>query len=433
MTMGSPIMKFGLFYELPVPKPWDEDTELRLFHEALDQIELADKLGIDFAWEVEHHFLEEYSHSSAPEVFLAAASQRTKNIRLGHGITLTAPLYNHPVRLAERLATLDLVSRGRVDWGTGESATLIEMEGFHVDKEKKTAMWREGAEQIANMLTMTPYPGFQGQYFSMPARNVVPKPMQKPHPPMWMGCSRRESILRAARAGIGALVFGFVEPEQAAIWIKEYYDIIKSQECVPLGHSVNANIAAVSALSVHPDENEAIARGLDGFRLAHYTNFGAHVPGRTDIWAKFETIRDSLPDNAGRGGIGTPDQVRKHLEGYAEVGMDQMIFVQQHGKNKHEDICESLEIFASEVQPAFKAKEAQREARKAEELAPYIKAALARKPRMEMQADADLPVIKSAGLRLKESGVVVEATPFTDRGGGIPVIKQDPTVNARDD
>jgi hypothetical protein len=110
--------------------------------------------------------------------------------------------------------------------------------------------------------------------------------------------------------------------------------------------------------------------------------------------------------------------------------MDQMIFVQQHGKNKHEDICASLEVFASQVQPAFKAKEVEREARKAEELAPYIEAALARKPRMEMPTDADLPVIKSAGLRLKEAGVVVEATPFTDRGGGIPVIKQDPAGNA---
>ena len=431
-------MQFGLFYELPVPKPWDEDTESRIFHEALDQIELADKLGIDFAWEVEHHFLEEYSHSGAPEVFLAAASQRTKNIRLGHGITLTAPLYNHPARLAERIATLDLVSRGRVEWGTGESATLIEMEGFHVDKEQKTAMWREGAEQIANMLSMTPYPGFQGQYFSMPARNVVPKPQQKPHPPMWMGCSRRESILRAARAGVGALVFGFVEPDQAAVWIQEYYDIIKSEECVPLGHSVNANIAAVTALSVHPDENEAIARGLDGFRffgysLAHFVNFGEHTPGRTDIWGTFEGVRDSLPDNAGRGGIGTPDQVRAHLEGYAEVGMDQMIFVQQHGKNEHEDICESLEIFAKEVMPSFKAKEAARQAKKQAELAPYIAAALARKPRMEMPADEDLPIVLSAGKRQQNVEAKVPASNFTDRGGGIPVIKEQPIANAGDD
>ena len=95
-------MKFGIFYEHQLPRPWTEDSEYNLVQEALDQVELADRLGSDCAWEVEHHFLEEYSHSSAPEVFLAAASQRTKKIRLGHGICLTAPKYNHPARVAER-------------------------------------------------------------------------------------------------------------------------------------------------------------------------------------------------------------------------------------------------------------------------------------------------------------------------------------------
>ena len=104
-------MQFGIFYEHQLPRPWAEGAELKLFQEALDQVELADRLGIDFAWEVEHHFLEEYSHSSAPEVFLAACSQRTKRIRLGHGIVLMPPDYNHPARVAERIATLDLVSR----------------------------------------------------------------------------------------------------------------------------------------------------------------------------------------------------------------------------------------------------------------------------------------------------------------------------------
>ena len=427
-------MKFGLFYELPVPKPWDEDTERRIFHEALDQIELADKLGIDYVWEVEHHFLEEYSHSPAPEVFLGAVSQRTKNIRLGHGITLTPPAYNHPARLVERIATLDIVSNGRVDWGTGESATLIEMEGFHVEKDLKTEMWREGTEQAANMAAMTPYPGFEGEYFSMPCRNVVPKPVQKPHPPMWMGCSRRESILRAAKACLGALVFGFVEPEQAAEWVAEYYALIKSEECVPIGHSVNPNIAAVTALSVHQDEQQAIARGLDGFRffgysLAHYAVYGEHVPGRTDIWGKFEPIRDQMPDNAGRGGIGTPAQVTAHLEAYAEIGMDQMIFVQQHGKNRDQDIRECLELFVAEIMPAFKAAEPARQAAKDAELAPYIEAALARKPRMEMPDDADLPVIKSAGARMKDAGIDYAAQgTYADptRGGGIPLPRREP-------
>ncbi|MGH2584395.1 MAG: LLM class flavin-dependent oxidoreductase, partial [Dehalococcoidia bacterium] len=123
-------MKIGLFYELQLPRPWDERSEHRVIQEALEQIELADAIGIDYVWQVEHHFLEEYSHSSAPEVFLAAASQRTKNIRLGHGIVLMPPGYNAPARIAERIATLDLVSNGRVEFGTGESASRAELEGY---------------------------------------------------------------------------------------------------------------------------------------------------------------------------------------------------------------------------------------------------------------------------------------------------------------
>ncbi len=132
-------------------------------------------------------------------------------------------------------------------------------------------MWREGTEQAINMTVMSPYPGFAGKYFEMPCRDVVPKPVQKPHPPMWMACSRRESIHKAARNGCGALAFAFVEPEQAAKWVAEYYDIIRSEECVPIGYAVNANVALVSSMSVHTDEAEALRRGLDGFRFFGYS------------------------------------------------------------------------------------------------------------------------------------------------------------------
>src|SRR5213593_247964 len=155
-------MEFGIFYEHQLPRPWAEGAEERLIRDALEQVELADRLGIGYAWEVEHHFLEEYSHSPAPEVFLAAASQRTKRIRLGHGIVLMPPGYNHPARVAERIAMLDLVSNGRVDWGTGESASRAELEGFGVKPAERRAMWRETVEQVANMMVMNPYPGFQG-------------------------------------------------------------------------------------------------------------------------------------------------------------------------------------------------------------------------------------------------------------------------------
>ena len=419
-------MQFGLFYEHQVPRPWSPEAERRVLLDALEQVALADRLGLEYVWEVEHHFLEEYSHSSAPEVFLAAASQRTTRIRLGHGISLMPPKYNHPARVAERIATLDLLSGGRVEWGTGESATALEMLGFGIDPREKEAMWEEAAAQAANMLAMTPYPGFKGQYFEMPCRNVVPKSYQQPHPPMWVACSRRETIHRAARLGLGALAFAFVEPEQARTWVQEYYDIITSEHCVPLGHTVNPNIAVVSGFSLHRESEEAMRRGLDGFRffgysLGHVAIFGQHRPGRTDLWQHFLEIKDTLPNNAGSGGIGNPTQVREHLERYERAGIDQVIFVQQCGNNQHEHICESLELFAKELHPEFKRRDDIRAPQKRAELAPYIAAALQRKKRLAPVAEEDIPTVEAFGRHL-DGGPQADAT----RGGAIPVVTHDP-------
>ncbi|HZD81119.1 MAG TPA: LLM class flavin-dependent oxidoreductase, partial [Actinomycetota bacterium] len=190
-------MRFGIFYEHQLPRPWDEGDELQLIQDALDQVELADRLGIEYVWEVEHHFLEEYSHSSAPEVFLAACSQRTRNIRLGHGIVQTPPPFNHPARVAERIAMLDLVSGGRVEFGTGESSSEAELGGFNIDPALKREMWQEGLEVAVRCLTEAPFTGVDGTFVKMPPRNVVPKPVQKPHPPLWVACSRRDTILLA--------------------------------------------------------------------------------------------------------------------------------------------------------------------------------------------------------------------------------------------
>ena len=394
-------MKFGVFYEHQLPRPWGEGDELRLYQEALDQVELADKLGIDYAWEVEHHFLEEYSHSSAPEVFLAACSQRTKNIRLGHGIVLMPPGYNHPARVAERIATLDLVSGGRVEFGTGESSSLAELGGYNVSVDDKRAMWLEATEQVANMMALEPYPGFEGKYFSMPCRNVLPKPVQRPHPPLWVACSNRDTIRLAAKLGLGALTFAFIEPDEAKMWVDEYYSILKN-ECVPIGRSINPNIATVTGFSVHEDEDEARRRGEDGFRffgygLGHHYIFGEHRPGRTDIWQNFEAVKESLAPAGGNSAIGTPEKVAKYLREMQGAGVDQMIFIQQSGKNKHDHICESMELFANKVMPEFKANEAEREARKMEALAPYLEAAMARKKVMPPIAEEDIPTLIAQG------------------------------------
>ena len=398
-------MKFGIFYEHQLPRPWGPDAEHKLLKEALDQVELADRLGYDHVWEVEHHFLEEYSHSSAPEVFLAAASQRTSRIRLGHGIVQLPPAFNHTARVVERINTLDLLSDGRVDFGTGESSSEAELGGFLVDRATKREQWTEALDAATRMMVEEPFAGYDGEYFQMPPRNVIPKPYQQPHPPLWVACSRRDTIHLAATKGIGALSFSFIEPGEAEMWVNDYYSTIESDQCVPAGFDVNANLAVVLPLMCHQDELTAIDRGLDGshffgFSLGHYYIFGEHQPGVTNVWEEFLEKRDLFGYNRAiasqteqplgaqlfeqglgslRGAVGTPEQIRDLVRHYESVGVDQLIFVSQAGNNKHEDICESLELFATDVMPEFKERDEGHVKQKAERLAPAVERALDRR------------------------------------------------------
>ncbi|HVQ52523.1 MAG TPA: LLM class flavin-dependent oxidoreductase, partial [Mycobacterium sp.] len=190
-------MKISLFYEFPLPRPWSDDDEHKLFQDGLDEVEAADKAGFSTVWLTEHHFLEEYCHSTAPEIFLAAASQRTKDIRLGFGIMHLPPAVNHPARVAERVSTLDLISNGRVEFGTGESSSVGELGGFGIDPADKRTMWEEALEVSIRCMIEEPFTGFKGQHIEMPPRNVVPKPLQKPHPPVWVACTRPASVQMA--------------------------------------------------------------------------------------------------------------------------------------------------------------------------------------------------------------------------------------------
>src|SRR4051812_10733208 len=372
-------MKFGVFYQLQALRPidgeqWDEDKEYQVFQEALEQIEFADKLGFEYVFETEHHFLEEYSHSSAPEVFLAAASQRTKKMRLGHGIIQTPPRQNHPARVAERIATLDLVSNGRVEFGTGEGATTTEVGGFGTVRAEKKEAWEEATRETVRMLTMTPYPGFEGQHFSMPERNIIPKPLQKPHPPLWVAAGRRDSVMLGARLGMGALGFGFETPEEAEERVTRYYELIRGCR-QPIGVAMNPALATVANMMMAPTDEEAVARGLRGaqyfgFALG-YTNgpvdYGRHNIHRT-FAERFEGVDGNAPQiaepedetqrtlfRAGQRGrfIGGPDYVRENLRLYEESHLDLLLFFLQCGDRKHEHIMESLELFAKQVMPEF--------------------------------------------------------------------------------
>src|SRR3954452_6803054 len=158
-------MRFGIFYEHQLPRPWDDGAEERLIRNALEQVEIADRVGFDSVWEVEHHFLEEYSHSSASDVFLAAASQRAKRIRLGFGILPLPPGYQHPARVAETVSMLDLVSGGRVEFGTGETSSGAELEGFGVDRATKREQWDEALDVVTRMMVEEPFAGGGGRFF----------------------------------------------------------------------------------------------------------------------------------------------------------------------------------------------------------------------------------------------------------------------------
>jgi alkanesulfonate monooxygenase SsuD/methylene tetrahydromethanopterin reductase-like flavin-dependent oxidoreductase (luciferase family) len=241
----------------------------------------------------------------------------------------------------------------------------------------------------------------------MPPRNVVPKPVQKPHPPLWVACSRRDTILLAAEKGIGALSFAFVEPEDAKAWVDDY-EAVLADRCDPVGLAVNPQVACVTPMMCAPKEEDALARGLEGanffgYSLAHFYVFGDHVPASTDVWEEFVDRREKMGyspeaalaeqrqvlgakaaagDRTGlRGAIGTPDQLRQFLRRYEEAGVDQLIFVMQAGHNRHEDIMESLELFGAQVLPEFIDRDADAVRAKEARLAPLVDQAMARRER----------------------------------------------------
>jgi alkanesulfonate monooxygenase SsuD/methylene tetrahydromethanopterin reductase-like flavin-dependent oxidoreductase (luciferase family) len=355
-------MKFGVFYELQLARPWQADSEYTLYHDALDELELADRLGYDHAWVVEHHFLEEYSHSSAPEVFLAAASQRTSRIRLGHGILQLTT--SHPAKVVEKVSALDLLSDGRVEFGMGESASITELHPFGVRFRDKRELW-EDAVRCAIPMFGEGGVEYKGTHFDFPLRNVLPKPRQKPHPPLWTACSQIETIEYAGSRGLGALGFQFVSADAAQAWVHAYYNAITKRLERLCDYPINPNLALVSMFMCAPTDEEARARA-DGatffqFCLRFYNSPDRRRPdpGEVNMWDEYTAWKQANPEAAERalsgGLIGSPETIRRKLRKFEASNIDQVILLNQAGRNTHEDICASLELFAAAVMPEFHA------------------------------------------------------------------------------
>ena len=190
-----------------------DDDEHELFQDGLDEVELADKAGFSTVWLTEHHFLEEYCHSTAPEMFLAAASQRTKDIRLGFGIMHLPPRGQPPgprrrahrdARPASPTAASSSAPASRRRWASSAASTST--------PPTSATQWEEALEVSIRCMIEEPFTGFKGEHIEMPARNVIPKPLQKPHPPVWVACTRPSSVQMAAQKAIGALSFAYTGP-----------------------------------------------------------------------------------------------------------------------------------------------------------------------------------------------------------------------------
>jgi alkanesulfonate monooxygenase SsuD/methylene tetrahydromethanopterin reductase-like flavin-dependent oxidoreductase (luciferase family) len=358
-------MKFGIFYELSVPKPWDRESERRVFLNALEQVELADQLGFDQVWAVEHHFLEEYSHCSAPEIFLTACAMRTKHIRVGHGVMLVLPPFNHPVRCAERAASLDIVSGGRLEFGTGRSTTWTELGGFGVDPDVTKDMWDEAVHAIPRMWLQDEF-SWEGKYFRCPPRNVIPKPYQRPHPPIWVAVSSPETAVQAGERGIGCLGVSIGTPQEQEERVKQYRHVLRTA-CNPVGEFVNEQVNTLNWL--YCDENpEEAARW--GKKLLYTFNYLANQ--FVAIKQAYPTRSYSTPglifslrrESATEGGdaritpglaVGDPDHVIKAMKRWESTGVDRVCFLLNANEVIPQDkVLNSLRTFAQYVMPEFK-------------------------------------------------------------------------------
>jgi alkanesulfonate monooxygenase SsuD/methylene tetrahydromethanopterin reductase-like flavin-dependent oxidoreductase (luciferase family) len=357
-------MQFGLFFELSVPRPFAGDGERRVYEHALEQARIADELGFDSLWAVEHHFLEEYSHCSAPEVFLTACAMQTRRIRLGHGAVVCVPEMNHPIRVAERAATLDIVSGGRLEVGTARSSTWTELGGFQANPDDTKKTWDEYVRVLPQMWTRDRF-AHQGFSFSMPERAILPKPLQKPHPPLWVTVTSPGTELDAADRGIGCLGVAAASYAEQERRTREYHRRI--QLCDPVG-AVNERVATLNFLFCHEDPAHATATGLR--MLGTFGLLNAHLLPTREAYPTraYQSLGNLAPRPASDDGspgerrpvpegiaIGDPRAIVDAIKRWESIGVDGVNFIVNAGEVlAQEEVLASLRLFAREVLPHFR-------------------------------------------------------------------------------
>jgi len=358
-------MQFGIFFELSVPRPFSPEGERAVILGALEQARLADELGFDHVWAVEHHFLEEYSHSSAPELFLTAVAMQTERLRVGHGAVVCVAKMNHPVRVAERAAFLDQLSGGRLEFGTARSSTWTELGGFEADPDATKKEWDEFCRAIPAMWTRERV-AWRGTCFSMPERAVLPKPLQRPHPPMWVTVTSPGTEVDAADRGLGCLGVAAASFKEQERRTREYHRRIR--HCEPVGAAVNDRVATLNFLYCHEDARVAAERGmalLGTFGLLNSHLLFTREAYPTPAYGLLGNLAPSPRGDASSPGeargtpegicIGDPAKVIRAIKEWESIGVDNVNFLLNAAEViPQAQVLESLRLFAKEVLPAFR-------------------------------------------------------------------------------
>jgi alkanesulfonate monooxygenase SsuD/methylene tetrahydromethanopterin reductase-like flavin-dependent oxidoreductase (luciferase family) len=358
-------MDLSLFFEIET-SDLSEAGVKRTFEQCIEQTMLADQLGYRAVWFTEHHFLPGFSYSSSPELVLAHLAARTKNIRLGHGIVLLPFRINHPLRVAERIATLDVLSNGRVEFGGGRAISESELTGFEVDPDDTRPQWEESLRILPKIWTQENFQ-YESPTLRIPERQVVPKPVQKPHPPMWVACTQPATLEFAADHGLGALGFG-IGQGKSNDYVRLYRERIKN--CDPIGSTINNKFALLTFTLCSDTDEEALAIQGPNFRMyneAVRNLFAPWIDGKPprsyEWFMKYyqETAYRaalSVPVSeivkAGGACIGSPETCLNVLQYLSDAGVDEALLFMQLYTTPHEKIMRSIELIAREVMPRLK-------------------------------------------------------------------------------
>lgn len=378
-------MKFGLLYLMQRPHVASEVDHRALIEETLEQCVLADEVGFDCLWFVEHHFVSTYSGSPSPEVLLSALARLTKRIRLGFGVVVLP--YHHPIQVAERVAMLDQLSGGRIEFGVGRGS-VYEQDGMGVDPRDTHELMAESLEMIPKIWAAEDQFSWEGKRFNVPPRRVLPRPRQEPHPPIWMTCTQPASQDLAAAKGLGVLAFGSGAPAGMKQHIDRYRDNIKSAD--PVGDFVNDQWANFTLAHCGEDNDEARQTGARAIK-----SLLGPRPYTEDREETYERLLESwggVPDHLeatfqrflkkeqdlGGGGVskamiaelpadllcdrgvivaGDPDSCIEGVKRHQEIGADQLLLIMQCDEVPHDRVMRSIELFGKEVIPAFRKKE----------------------------------------------------------------------------